>query len=418
MASVLPLQPQDWLVTSYRETGAMWMHGVPLKLLSLYWMGNEFGSQMPEGVRVLPISIPVGTHPLHAVGLAWAGNIGRTVAVTYFGDGATSEGDVHEALNIAGVYQLPCIFFCQNNQYAISVPRHTQTASRTIAQKALAYGFPGILVDGNDAFAVYAVMREAVERARRGQGPTLIEAYTYRIGAHTTADDPTKYRDEAELEEWKGRDPLLRLQRYLQHTEQWSEAWEQQMLAECTAEVEQAMEEAAAVPPSPQAMFRYMYAEMTPQLIEQEAALPASLQQQGRAMALRTLVEAINDALRCEMAADDRVILLGEDIGREGGVFRSLKGYRRCTARSSVVDTPLAESALPAWRWAWPSRGYDRWQRCSSWRFHPAFDQITNHLGRMRNRSRGRFTCPLVMRAPYGGGIHPPEHHSESGEAF
>ena len=284
VASTLPLQPQDWLVTSYRETGAMWMHGVPLKVLSLYWMGNEFGSQMPEGVRVLPVSIPVGTHPLHAVGLAWAGQYRQdgSIAVTYFGDGATSEGDVHEALNIAGVYHLPCIFFCQNNQYAISLPRHTQTASQTIAQKALAYGFPGILVDGNDAFAVYAVMREAVERARRGQGPTLIEAYTYRMGAHTTADDPTKYRDEAELEEWKGRDPLLRLQRYLQHTEQWSEAWEQQMLAECTAEIEQAMEEAAAVPPpSPQDMFRYMYAEMTPHLIEQEAALLASLQQQG-----------------------------------------------------------------------------------------------------------------------------------------
>ena len=284
VASVLPLQPQDWLVTSYRETGAMWMHGVPLKLLSLYWMGNELGSQMPEEVRVLPISIPVGTHPLHAVGLAWAGKYRQdgSIAVTYFGDGATSEGDVHEALNIAGVYRLPCIFFCQNNQYAISVPRHTQTASQTIAQKALAYGFPGVLVDGNDAFAVYAVMREAVERARRGQGPTLIEAYTYRMGAHTTADDPTKYRDEAELEEWKGRDPLLRLQRYLQHTEQWSDSWEQQMLTECTAEVEQAMEEAAAVPPPlPQDMFRYMYAEMTPQLIEQEAALLAALKQQG-----------------------------------------------------------------------------------------------------------------------------------------
>jgi pyruvate dehydrogenase E1 component alpha subunit len=218
------------------------------------------------------------------VGLAWAGKYRQdgSIAATYFGDGATSEGDVHEALNIAGVYHLPCIFFCQNNQYAISVPRHAQTASPTIAQKALAYGFPGIMVDGNDAFAVYAVMREAVERARCGQGPTLIEAYTYRMGAHTTADDPTKYRDDAELEEWKGRDPLLRLQRYLQHTEQWSEAWEQQMLAEGTAEIEQAMEEAAAVPPPPpQDMFRYMYAEMTPQLIEQEAALLASLQQQG-----------------------------------------------------------------------------------------------------------------------------------------
>jgi pyruvate dehydrogenase E1 component alpha subunit len=203
VASPLSLQPQDWMVTSYRETGAMWMHGVPLKLLALYWMGNEFGSQMPEGVRVLPFSIPVGTHPLHAVGLAYAGKYRQddSIAVTYFGDGATSEGDVHEAMNMAGVFQLPCIFFCQNNQYAISVPRHHQTASQTIAQKALAYGFPGILVDGNDIFAVYAVMREAVERARGGHGPSLIEAYTYRMGAHTTADDPTKYRDDSELEE-------------------------------------------------------------------------------------------------------------------------------------------------------------------------------------------------------------------------
>ena len=284
VASPLPLQPQDWMVTSYRETGAMWMHGVPLTVLSLYWMGNELGSQMPAGVRVLPMAIPVGTHPLHAVGLAFAGKYRQdgSIAVTYFGDGATSEGDVHEAMNMAGVYQLPCIFVCQNNQYAISVPRHRQTASPTIAQKALAYGFPGIQVDGNDILAVYAVMCEAVERARRGHGASLIEAYTYRMGAHTTADDPTRYRDDAELAEWRGRDPLLRVQRYLQQHGQWSEAWEQQILAECTAEVEQAMAEAAAVPPpSPQDMFRYMYATMTPQLIEQEASLLASLQHRG-----------------------------------------------------------------------------------------------------------------------------------------
>lgn len=139
------------MVTSYRETGAMWRHGVPLKSLSLYWMGNEFGSHMPEGVRVLPMSIPVGSHPLHALGLAYAGKYrgDNSIAITYFGDGATSEGDVHEAMNMAGVFQLPCVFFCQNNQYAISVPIQEQTASATIAQKAIAYGFPGVLVDGN-----------------------------------------------------------------------------------------------------------------------------------------------------------------------------------------------------------------------------------------------------------------------------
>jgi pyruvate dehydrogenase E1 component alpha subunit len=284
VASTHPLQPQDWMVTSYRETGAMWLHGVPLELLSLYWMGNEFGSHMPEGVRVLPISIPVGSHPMHAVGLAYAGKYRRdtSIAIAYFGDGATSEGDVHEAMNLAGVYNLPCVFFCQNNQYAISVPYHEQTASPTIAQKALAYGFPGVLVDGNDIFAVYAVTQEAVERARRGHGPSLIEAYTYRFGAHTTADDPTKYRDDAEVEAWRPRDPLLRVQKYLQSCGQWAEDWEQQLIDECTAEVEQAVEEAATVPPPPpRDMFRYMYAEMTPPLIEQEAVLLASLRQKG-----------------------------------------------------------------------------------------------------------------------------------------
>lgn len=284
VASVLPMQPQDWMTTTYRETGAMWMHGVPLTHLSLYWMGNECGSQMPEGVHVLPISIPIGTQPLHAVGLAYAGQYRQdgSIAVTYFGDGATSEGDVHEAMNFAGVYRLPCVFFCQNNQYAISVPRQRQTAAPTIAQKALAYGFPGIMVDGNDVLAVYAVMREAVERARQGHGPTLIEAYTYRMGAHTTADDPTKYREDAEVEEWKARDPILRVQRYLEQAGAWSAAWEEALLTTCSAEVEQIMAEAAAVPPPPpQDMFRYMYAEMTPALREQEAALLASLQAQG-----------------------------------------------------------------------------------------------------------------------------------------
>lgn len=284
VASVHPLQAQDWMVTSYRETGAMWLHGVPLKSLSLYWMGNEFGSHVPEGVHVLPMSIPVGSHPLHAVGLAYASKYRRErrVAMTYFGDGATSEGDVHEAMNFAGVFNLPCIFFCQNNQYAISMSRRAQTASPTIAQKALAYGFPGVLVDGNDIFAVYAVVREAVERARQGQGASLIEAYTYRMGAHTTADDPTKYREQAEVETWQARDPLLRVRKYLHSREQWSEAWEQQLVEACTTEVEQAMNEAAAIPPPPpQDVFRYMYAEMTPLLREQEGWLLASLRQKG-----------------------------------------------------------------------------------------------------------------------------------------
>lgn len=257
-------------------------HGVPLKSLSLYWMGNEFGSHMPEGVRVLPMSIPVGSHPLHAIGLAYAGKYrgDNSIAITYFGDGATSEGDVHEAMNFAGVYQLPCVFFCQNNQYAISVPIREQTASPTIAQKAVAYGFPGIRVDGNDIFAVYTAVNDAVERARRGEGPTLIEAYTYRLGPHTTADDPTKYREDDEVVIWRERDPIPRVQAYLAGRGQWSEDWEHELLESCTAVVEEAMNEAEAVPePPPQDMFRYMYAEMTPVLKEQEASLLSQLEE-------------------------------------------------------------------------------------------------------------------------------------------
>ncbi len=281
IASTYPLQPQDWMVTTYRETGAMWRHGVPLKSLSLYWMGNEFGSHMPDGVRVLPISIPVGSHPLHAIGLAYAGKYrgDNSIAITYFGDGATSEGDVHEAMNFAGVYQLPCVFFCQNNQYAISVPIREQTASDTIAQKAIAYGFPGVLVDGNDIFAVYTAVNDAVERARRGDGPTLIEAYTYRLGPHTTADDPTKYREDDEVAIWRERDHPARVQ-VTRQPRQWSEDWEHEL--EVYGGGREAMNEAEAVPePPPQDMFRYMYAEMTPALKEQEASLLSQLDEKG-----------------------------------------------------------------------------------------------------------------------------------------
>jgi pyruvate dehydrogenase E1 component alpha subunit len=190
--------------------------------------------------------------------------------VSYFGDGGTSEGDFHEAMNFAGVFQTPTIFFSQNNQYAISVPRKKQTASRTLAQKAVAYGFPGIQVDGNDLFAVYAATKEARERAVSGQGPTFIEAVTYRFGPHTTADDPTKYREDAEVEEWKKLDPLLRLQKYLRGKGLWNEEIEAKIKAEAEKIVNQAVQDAEAVPPpDPKEMFSFTFAELTPTLKEQ-----------------------------------------------------------------------------------------------------------------------------------------------------
>ena len=280
VGSTYALQKNDWVVPAFREIGATLMMGVPLNKFYLYWMGNEMGSQAPEGINVMPVSVPVGSQTLHAVGLAWAGKLKgeKIVSIVYFGDGATSKGDFHEAMNFAGVFKIPTIFFCQNNQYAISVPRSLQTASKTIAQKAIAYGFDGIQVDGNDLFAVFAATKEAVEKARSGGGPTLIEGVTFRFGPHTTADDPTKYRTEEEIEPWRPLDPLVRLRLYLKEKGLWNEAVEQRLTEEAQKEIDQAVKDAEAVPvPEVEDIFKYVYAEMTPQLKEQLEYLKSTL---------------------------------------------------------------------------------------------------------------------------------------------
>ncbi len=218
IGSVATLTPRDWMVPSFRETASMLWRGWPIEKMLLFFAGCLEGGQPAPTQRDLPITIPVATQLPHAVGLAYAAQYkdDDAVVMAYFGDGATSEGDFHEAANFAGVWHVPVVFVCQNNQWAISVPLKKQTNSRTLAQKALAYGFPGIQVDGNDLLAVYAAAREAVARARAGEGPTLIECVTYRLGVHTTADDPTKYRSEDEVKAWEKKDPLTRLVPYLE----------------------------------------------------------------------------------------------------------------------------------------------------------------------------------------------------------
>ncbi len=272
LGSAIMLQKEDWVFPAFREIGATLVMGIPLRNFMLYWMGNEKGSQAPEGINVMPVSIPVGTHLLHAVGTAWAAKLKgeKIVTMAYFGDGATSKGDFHEAMNFAGVFKTPTIFFCQNNQYAISVPRSLQTASKTIAQKAIAYGFEGIQVDGNDLFAVMVVTRVAVEKARSGEGPTLIEGVTFRFGPHTTADDPTKYRTEQEVESWRPLDPLIRLRLYLERQGLWSERIEQQIVEEAKEEIDLAIKEAESIPaPEIDDIFKYVFREMTLPLKEQ-----------------------------------------------------------------------------------------------------------------------------------------------------
>ena len=215
----------DWLVPCYRENAALFMHGLPMHYILLHWMGDERGNEIPDGVNMTPLSIPIGTHMMHATGIAWAMKLrGEAKAViTYFGDGATSEGDFHGAMNFASTLQVPCIFYCQNNQWAISVPREEQMNSPTVAQKALAYEMPTIQVDGNDIFAVYKATAEARERAVKGGGPTFIEGVTYRLGDHTTADDARRYREQSELDAWLEKDPLIRTRKYLEGKKLWDD---------------------------------------------------------------------------------------------------------------------------------------------------------------------------------------------------
>ncbi|MFO7769529.1 MAG: pyruvate dehydrogenase (acetyl-transferring) E1 component subunit alpha [bacterium] len=268
LGSIYALREDDWFVPAFRETAAAMWRGAKIEDDLLYAAGYEEGIDIPEGTRDLPIAIPVGSQPLHAVGLSWASKLSGedTVAITYFGDGATSEGDLHEAWNWAMVFQTPTIFICQNNHFAISVPRSRQTRAKTIAQKAIAYGMPGIQVDGNDLLAVYAATKEAVDRARGGDGPALIEAVTYRLSVHTTADDPKKYREEGEVRDWEERDPLPRLRDYLisrDHlTEEEDQGWAEEVeeeVREAVKRYEEKKEELDADRPD---MFAYALSEL------------------------------------------------------------------------------------------------------------------------------------------------------------
>src|SRR2546428_11650382 len=276
MGSAFTFRRTDWMVPSFREPAAMIWRGCPIEKLLLFFAGHLEGGQPGRDQHDLPITIPVATQLPHAVGLAYAAQYrgDDVVVMAYFGDGATSEGDFHEAMNFAGVWHVPVVFVCQNNQWAISVPLKKQTHSRTIAQKALAYGLPGIQVDGNDVLAVYAAAREAVDRARAGDGPTLIECVTYRLGVHTTADDPTKYRTDQEVAMWEQKDPLTRFRTYLEKRNLLEDGLEQEVDAEIAAAVKRFE---AMAPPDVLTMFDHAYAEKPPELLAQREEVASRL---------------------------------------------------------------------------------------------------------------------------------------------
>jgi pyruvate dehydrogenase E1 component alpha subunit len=284
LGSVYALRGSDWMVPYYREWPAYMWRGWPLDSLVLYYAGYSEGMRVPDGVRDLPLCIPIASQVPHAVGVAYAARYKGedSVALVYLGDGATSHGDCQEAFNFAGVFQAPVVFFCLNNQWAISLPRAKQTRARTIAQKAVAYGFPGVQVDGNDLLACYLATREAVARARQGGGPTLIEAVTYRLSLHTTADDPTKYRSAEEVRAWEAREPLPRFRRYLEGRGLLTEAEHVALEAEVEAEVRQAVERAEArMQPDLMEVFEHVYGDPPAELLVQREALARRLAEEA-----------------------------------------------------------------------------------------------------------------------------------------
>jgi pyruvate dehydrogenase E1 component alpha subunit len=259
------LNKNDWLVTCYRENCGLFWRGVPMESILLHWMGDERGNAMPREHHATPIAVPIGTQMLHATGLAWAAKYRgeKQIACTFFGDGATSEGDFHEAANFAANLDIPVVFVCQNNFWAISVPGRIQCSAPTLAQRGIAYGMPCMQVDGNDIFATVYAMKEASAHARKEGKPYFLEMVTYRLGDHTTADDASRYRDKAEVEGWKAKDPLIRVRKHMERLKLWSDAKEADLLERTEKTVAEAVARAENIAaPHSADFFNAMYQEL------------------------------------------------------------------------------------------------------------------------------------------------------------
>lgn len=272
LGTAMVLEEDDWLVPAYRELAAWLQKGVSLKQVYLLWGGHEDGACFSTGKNIFPTCVPIASQLLHAVGLAYGLKYKKqkNIVFSYCGDGGTSEGDFHEALNFAGVWHAPIVFICQNNQYAISTPRKKQTAARSLAIKALGYGLKGIQVDGNDFFATYAAASAAAKHVREGGESILIECVTYRQGAHTTSDDPSRYRQKGEEESWIQKDPLKRLQAYLISKKLWSLSEEKILAEQYERGIEDQFSQSEKHPYPLSEVFRYMYEDMPEDLQRQQ----------------------------------------------------------------------------------------------------------------------------------------------------
>ncbi len=409
------------------------------------------GRQMPNHwgcsrLKIITGSSPISTHLPHAVGIAYAlkHGIGDTpdrkatnaVVACYFGDGATAKGDFHEALNFAGIHQLPVVFVCENNGYAISVPTSKESAVVDIAERAHSYGMSGYIVDGNNVLDVYESMHAAVTRARQGDGPSLIEVKTYRYLAHTSDDDDRVYRSRDEVENWKRRDPLVNLKRYLIEQRLLPEAVEAAILDETQTMVDEAAARAEAMEQAPgENVTMHVWAkpvgrDAVGNSVRQGVVAETASSRQGDNAEVMgegvesdaprmNVIEAVRFALRDVMEADDRVMILGEDVGQKGGVFGATQGLLAEFGDVRVVDSPLAESTIVGSAIGLALHGLRPIAEIQFADFiHSAFDQIVSEAARIHYRSNGDFSVPMVIRAPWGGGVHGALYHSQAIEAF
>jgi 2-oxoisovalerate dehydrogenase E1 component len=414
----------DWLLPYYRDVGFMLTIGMTPEeiLLGVFSKATDpssGGRQMPNHwshrpLHVFSHSSVIGTQFPHAVGIAAElQRTGHEAAVfVSSGEGATSMGDFHEALNFAALHHLPVVFFIENNQYAISVPELDEIAG-DLAERAHSYGMPGLSVDGNDVLEVHAATRHAVERARDGSGPTLIEARTYRYYAHTSDDDDRLYRSAEEVEMWRRYDPIAILRQYLIESRLLPEDLEADINQTATDAVAAAMERAEAAP-EPTDPHTFVYAKPI------ENTVPAKYVESPPEGEEVNLITSINRTLHELMAEYPDTVILGEDIADpKGGVFRATVGLTDTFGKERAFNTPIAESCIVGTAIGMAAAGARPIPEIQFADFvHPAFNQIVSEAARLHYRSAGAWTCPLVIRAPYGGGIHGALYHSQSIEAF
>lgn len=287
VAAVCQLAENDWFVPAFRETAAEILRGRSMESIILYYNGFNEGTIISPRQKDMPMAIPIATQIPQATGLGYAARYKKSgdIVMTFFGDGATSEGDFHEGLNCAAVFQTPVVFVCQNNQWAISIPLKKQTITDSIAQKAIAYGMPGILVDGNDVLAVYSAVSEAIERARTGGGPTLVECRTYRMMMHTTADDPSRYRTEEEVEYWRKRDPILRFEKYLIEKGLADSVSLEKMNSQILKQIQEAVDNAENQMENlsdTTDIFDHLYSDLPPHLLAQKQQVARRLMQKSK----------------------------------------------------------------------------------------------------------------------------------------